>query len=298
MLVGQLRERNLATLNALDFCLDNSSFSPLKLKTLTLPKKLQRVVVHHFPNQRLVVAAPAHFQDEIGHGRRFAGAPVAGGVDHQPLGTVAFDHVRSAGRGAFADGVERHAGPKASLKDGADGVFLDVIDQYAVRLRPPVALEHVENHPRAGILVFQVGRVDEYQLFQAVCHVEMLQEHGRFVGRVFVEANLANAQHAGAVQELRDHRDHFARELNVFRLFGVDAEPRVVLQAVPAGAGRLEACKLLEVIAKSVNAAAIVTGPKGGLADRNAAHLGESLIVIRRAGDHVNVGINVVHREG
>ena len=99
----------------------------------------------------------------------------------------------------------------------------------------------------------------------------------------------------GRFEKLRDHRDHFARQRNVLRLLGVDAQPREVLNAVPTGPLRLERRELLEVVAKPGDAAAIVPGPERRLAHRDAAHLGERLVVVRRPRDHVDVWIDVVH---
>ena len=99
-----------------------------------------------------------------------------------------------------------------------------------------VVPEHVEDHPRALVLVLQVRRVDEDQLVGPDGQVEVLQEDGRLVARVLVEADLADAQHAGPVEELGDHRDHLARQRDVLGLLGVDAQPAVMLDAVTAAA--------------------------------------------------------------
>ena len=138
-------------------------------------------------------------------------------------------------------------------------------------------------------------RVDENLLVGLHGQLDVLQKHGRLVARVLVEPDLADAQHARPVEKLRDHRDHFARQRDVLRLLGVDAQPGEMLNAVPAGPLRLERRELLEVVAKPVDAAAVVAGPKRRLAHRHAAHLGERLVVVRRPRDHVDVGVDVVH---
>ena len=125
---------------------------------------------------------------------------------------------------------------------------------------------------------------------------QVLAEDGRLVLRVLVEADLADAEHAGLVEELGDHRDDFARERDVLRFLGVDAQPGVMLDAAPAGALRLELGELPEVVAEAVDAAAIEPGPEGRLADGDAAHAGHALVVVGHAGDHVDVGVDVVHR--
>ena len=82
--------------------------------------------------------------------------------------------------------------------------------------------------------------------------------------RVLVEADLADAQHAGPVEKLGNHRDHFARQRDVLGLLGVDAQPGEVLNAVPAGPLRLELGELLEIIAKAVDAAAVEAAQNAG----------------------------------
>ena len=70
--------------------------------------------------------------------------------------------------------------------------------QHALRLDAPVVLEHVDDHPRALVLVLQVRRVDEDQLVGLHRQVDVLLEDGRLVGRVLVEADLADAEHVRA----------------------------------------------------------------------------------------------------
>ena len=50
-----------------------------------------------------------------------------------------------------------------------------------------------------------------------------------------------------------------------------------------------------EVVAKAVDAAAVEAGPERRLAHRDAAHLGQRLVVVRGPRDHVDVGVDVVH---
>ena len=64
---------------------------------------------------------------------------------------------------------------------------------------------------------------------------------------------------------------------------------------IPAGPLRLELGELAEIIAKAVDAAAVEAGPERRLAHRDAAHLGQRLVVVGDAGDHVDVRIDVIH---
>ena len=110
-------------------------------------------------------------------------------------------------------------------------MLLDVVDQTRSRLDAAVVLEHVHDHPRALVLVLQVRRVDQDQLVGLHGQVDVLLEDGRLVARVLVQADLADAQHVGLVEELGDHGDHLARQRDVLGLLGVDAQPGVVLDA-------------------------------------------------------------------
>src|SRR5260370_16408521 len=52
---------------------------------------------------------------------------------------------------------------------------------------------------------------------------------------------------------------------------------------------------MVEVITEPFGRAAIKAGPEGRLRQRHAAALRHPLVVVRDAGNHVDVGINVVH---
>ena len=79
------------------------------------------------------MAAAPHLEDELGHGQRVAVAPVAGRVDHDPLGAVHLDHVGGPRRRALGDRIERHADPVAGVERSADRVLLDVVDAAPAR---------------------------------------------------------------------------------------------------------------------------------------------------------------------
>ena len=123
----------------------------------------------------------------------------------------------------------------------------------------------------------------------------MFEEHNRLVPRVLVEPDFADPQHAGAVEELRDHRDHLTRQRDVLGLFGVDAQPGEMLNAKPPRPLRLERGELLEIVAKALDAPPVVPRPEGRLAYSDAAHFGQRLVVVRGPRDHVNMRIDVVH---
>ena len=68
---------------------------------------------------------------------------------------------------------------------------------------------------------------------------------------VLVQADLADAQHVRPLEKLGDHRDHFAREADVLRLLGVDAQPAVMLDVELRRPLRLVLGELAEVIVKA-----------------------------------------------
>ena len=82
-------------------------------------------------------------------------------------------------------------------------MFLDVIDADALRLDAAVVLEHVENHPCALLLVLQVRRVDEDQLVGVHRQIDVFLEDGGLVARVLVQADLADAEDVGLVEDTR-----------------------------------------------------------------------------------------------
>ena len=123
----------------------------------------------------------------------------------------------------------------------------------------------------------------------------MFAKNRGFVFCVFVEADFADAQHAGAVDEFGDHGDHFPRQRDVLGFLGVDAQPGVMLNPRPAGPRRFEFGQLAKVIAKTVDAAAVESRPERRFADGDAAHPRHPLVVIRHTGNHVHVGVDVIH---
>src|SRR5205823_4729101 len=83
----------------------------------------------------LAVPAAAELEDALGHGDRVAVAPVAGGVDPQPVApapgcAVDLDDVRRPLRCHLAVGVERHARPETRVECQLHRVLLDVVDQH------------------------------------------------------------------------------------------------------------------------------------------------------------------------
>ena len=133
---------------------------------------------------------------------------------------------------------------------------------------------HVEDHPGARVFVVEMRCVDEDLLIVFNGQINMFEKNGRFVARVLVQANFADTQHVGTIQELRNYLEYLAGQVHVFGFFGVDAEPCEVLDAVLRGSLGFELGQLTKIIVETFDTAAIESGPKRGLADRHAAHSG------------------------
>src|SRR5437879_2538301 len=79
-------------------------------------------------------------------------------------GGARLQDVRRPRRRAVRRRVQRHRAAEAAVERQAGRVLLDVIDADALRPHAAVVLEHVEDHPRPLVLVFQVRGVDEDHL--------------------------------------------------------------------------------------------------------------------------------------
>jgi hypothetical protein len=236
-----------------------------------------------------------HLEDEFGHGQGVAVAPVASRVDHDPLGPIELDHVGGAGGRAFGGGVEGHADPVPGFERGSDGVLLDVVDADVIGDDPPVAPEHVEDHPGPLVLVGQVGGMHQDQLAMLRRQVDVFEEDGRLVLRVLVQADLADPQDAGVIEELGDHLDDLARQPDVLGLLRVDAEPGMMRDLVEPRAVPLELDELAEVVAEPLGPRTVEPRPERRLAHQDAAGQGHPLVVVRGPRDHVDVRVDVIH---
>lgn len=174
-------------------------------------------------------------------------------------------------------------------------MLLNVIDANPFRADAGVPIEHVQNHARALIFVLQVRRVDKDQFLRLRRQFDVLQEHGAFIAGVLVEANFPYPQHIGLSQIAWNELDDFSSQGDIFRLFGIDAEPRVMLNAESACPFRLDLREVAKIVIKAVHRAAIESSPEGRFTDRHAATPGHAVIIVRGSGDHVDVWVDVVH---
>ncbi len=68
-----------------------------------------------------------------------------------------------------------------------------------------------------------------------------------------------------------------------------------MLNAVLCRSLWLGVSQLSKVVSETIHTAAIVTRSKRRFAHGDTAHLCQGLVVVRRAGNHVDVGVDVVH---
>ena len=81
--------------------------------------------------------------------------------------------------------------------------------------------------------------MNENELIVPRREVHVHFEYGHFVAGLFVQPNLTDTEHVGAFEKLGYERDDFAREPDIFRLLGIDAQPSKVRQPKSGGAARL-----------------------------------------------------------
>src|SRR4051794_28297365 len=97
--------------------------------------------------------------------------------------------------------------------------------------------------------------------------IDVFLQNGDFVARIFVETNFADAEDVGAFEERRYQMENVVGERDVFGFFGIDAKPRVMLQAEFGGAFRFVFGELAKIIIETIGAAAVEAGPKRRFAD-------------------------------
>src|SRR5690606_38956745 len=87
-----------------------------------------RVDVDRLPDERFGMATTAHREREMRYRGRYAGTPVAGRGDTDPLRSVHLENVHGALRRDLRLGIEGQTRPEAVVQDHPDGVRLGIID--------------------------------------------------------------------------------------------------------------------------------------------------------------------------
>ena len=89
------------------------------------------------------------------------GAPVAGRVHPEPLGTARFQNVGRPFGGALGVGVKRHAAPESTVQDFLHGVFFNVINQDSTRIDGRLVPHRFHDQSGSFLFVFEVWGVHE-----------------------------------------------------------------------------------------------------------------------------------------
>ena len=172
------------------------------------------------------------------------------------------ENVDSALWCALRIGIERHACPEPAFEHDAHRVLFHMINEHARRIELRLVLDRIHDEARPFEFVLKMWRVHEHHQVARGCKFEMRFEDLHLVARIFIESNLADAEHARTIEKLWDERDDFAREDGIFRFLRIDAEPGVMSNAVLRGALGLEVGELPEVVLKSFGRRSIVARPK------------------------------------
>src|SRR5205085_783699 len=97
----------------------------------------------------------------------------------------------------------------------------------------------------------KMRRVNQDQLIVTRGKINLFFEYRNLVSRVLVQPDLANPQHGRPIQHRWDQLDHLARKLDILSLLRVDAQPAVVLNAIPSRPLWLDFGEQSEVVIKT-----------------------------------------------
>ena len=219
-------------------------FGPLG-KRRGLPEKCHRVLEDHMVDGFGMVPACSEFQSGDGYGKGVGGAPVAGRVHPEPLGTARFQNVGRPFGGALGVGIERHAAPESTVQDFLHGVFFNVVDQHSTGIDGRLVPYRFHDQPGSFLFVFEVWGVHEDERLVLGRDLEVFFQDAKFVFRVLVEPNLSDPQNVVFGQEIENDLDRRDFTINAMaieiseKLIGND-EPGGKLLDFWKGLGDLE----------------------------------------------------------
>src|SRR5262245_20356770 len=125
--------------------------------------------------------------------------------------------------------------------------------------------------------------------------VDMHFQHRHFVARILIEADLADSQYVGAVQEFWNQSDNVASQSNIFGFFWINAKPTIMRQAELGGSPWFVICELAKIIIKPRRRTAIKSCPKGRFADRGTPGSDHIAIIVGHTADHVGMRFDIAH---
>ena len=153
--------------------------------------------------------------------------------------------------------------------------------------------------------VFEMRRVDgELQLIVPGRKINVPLQHFDFISAVLVQADFADAQYGGAIQEIRNDREDIVGKFEVLGFLRVDAQPAEV-RGRPNLAARLGSCSVnwQKIIVKTIRRnwrskpaqKALRFGKPPGNRPWPCGHLNHP---VRDAADHVGMRLDVTHLVG
>ena len=249
----------------------------------------------HFEGFVFRMSPSAKFDFGIDEHVRAGFAPIAGGVDADHVGAELFENVDAARRGDFGNRIDRQSAPETRFFGHANGVLFAMIDQHPLRLDAFVIFQNAGDDRRTFVFVFKMWRVNQDQLIVLSRDFNLLLKRGDFISRIFIQTNFANTQNAGMIQQRRNQFDHFAREFDILRFFGVDAKPTIVINTIPGSTFGFDIQQVPEIIAETGGAGSVESSPESRLADGDDAATLHELIIVGGSTDAMNMGIDVFH---
>ena len=290
-------ERSDATIDgfrAISWLGDFPHFQRPQFESRILPKKPRRIVVKNSQQRLHRMPPPPRFQIRPMRLQRIAHPPIRRRIHAKLLGPVNLHHVHRPLRRAFAHGVNGHPRPIPRILHKLDRVFLNMVNQNSPRIeRRPKVIEHFKNHPRPLQLVLQMRRVNQNQMMlpriararaalrrpkSVDRQLHMLLKNLRFIGRVLIQSDFANAQHRRPRQKLRNLRQHFARLPKILRLLGIETNPRIMLNPKLRRPLRFR-LRQLPIVINKPRRRPVIPRPKRGLRDGSNAGDGHVFIV-------------------
>ena len=148
----------------------------------------------------------------------------------------------------------------------------------------------------AFLFVFEVRRVDQDESLMLGRNFEMFFKNTELIFGVFVEAYFADAQNIVFWKKFGDDLHDFPGEADILGLFGVDAKPSEMVDAVGPCSGRFDGSELVEIISKSFGGAPVVASPECRFSESTASGQRHFFVVVGGAAHHMRMGIDVTHQ--
>ena len=165
-----------------------------------------------------------------------------------------------------------------------------MVDQY-FRYVDALVPYHIRS-PLDPFFLIHMGKMDDDGHIFPVCDRKLALECRTLVFRDIVQPDLSERDTAGMIQIRFDPVDHFIRQHSIFRLFRVQRNRGVMINAETARADRLELQNQLKIIEERSCVTAVASHPERGLDTGADARPEHCLIVIGRSGIHMDMRLN------